>query len=211
MATTFLGKRVSQDRVNEVAGLDGSRGVYFGELEKALADLKVRTLTPTTHAYRTPDDFDADLVRLIRLVDEGRPVLIGIWSDPDAKHNADRWMCDHFVLLIGYDLERSILFVRDPNMERVREIGFEQFQNHRENKFGQVLDVPFRLCRSWRLANGTIVDGECVGVQDGHVRLRRETGNEKVVEMSALVPEDRQFLTSLTPLNAERRSSHRLP
>lgn len=73
MVTTFLGRLISQDKVNEAGGLDGKRGCHAEELITALRKLDVKIVSEKSWPGVTDDDSLAERGRLIAcLHDPGR-------------------------------------------------------------------------------------------------------------------------------------------
>ena len=142
MAAAYLGKSVTQDAVNAAGGLDGKRGVYSNELEKAISDLKLKT-APIAAAFADRSDDDAlfDRWRLIQALDRGHPVLLGIWADYENK--SANFNFDHFVLLVGYDLTKQAMIIDNPGGQKLWERTFEQFQKHRQTKTSLVYQIEF--------------------------------------------------------------------
>jgi hypothetical protein len=142
MAAAYLGKRHTQDQVNTAGGLDGKRGVYSNELEKAISDLKLKS-APIAAAFpdRNTDDALLDRWRLIQAIDLGHPVLLGIWSDYENK--SANFNFDHFVLLTGYDLATQAIIIDNPGGEKTWSRSFEQFDKHRRTKTNLVYQIEF--------------------------------------------------------------------
>ena len=144
MVTTFLGKRVSQDRVNKLAGLGGKRGVYASELERVIAQLKLKTAKRRSWPGRSNEDFILDRIRLTQAIERNHPVLLGIWYDCRNKTNADIWAFDHFVLLVGYDLKKRCFLIHDPARAKAcSQVSFDEFAKHRRTGSGQVYGIEF--------------------------------------------------------------------
>jgi len=142
MASAYLGKAVTQDQVNAAGGLDGKRGVYSNELEKAIRDLKLKS-APIAAAYpdRDADDALLDRWRLIQALDRGHPVLLGIWADYENK--SANFNFDHFVLLTGFDLTKQSMIIDNPGGQKSWIRTFEQFDQHRRTKTNLVYQIEF--------------------------------------------------------------------
>lgn len=142
MAAAYLGKPITQDNVNAAGGLDGKRGVYSNELETAIRDLKLKS-APIAAAFpdRNADDALLDRWRLIQAIGQGRPVLLGIWSDYENK--SANFNFDHFVLLTGYDLTKQAMIIDNPGGEKTWSRSFEQFDKHRCTKTNLVYQIEF--------------------------------------------------------------------
>ena len=197
MVSKYLGRPVTQDQVNAAGGLDGKRGVYSNELERAVVGLKLRAAPAAASLpHRTPEDAVADRWQLVRAIERNRPVLLGIWADPERKTNP-AWNFDHFVLLVGYDLRKQAMIVHDPGHDAFTEWSFTDFPKHRETRSHLVYQIEFPSMRAWTMKDGAKVDGEFVGCADGRVRLRDSAGGEKVVALADLSDADQEYIEKL--------------
>ena len=158
MATAYLGQRVAQDQVNEAARLQGRRGMYGSELEQVLASLKLAAEGIHGFANKSAEDQLLDRMRLLRALERRRPVLLGVWFDPQNKKNEGAWNFDHFVLLTGYDLEKEQFLVHDPGREAYHATSFQAFTEQRRNAAGGAYSVEFKLAR--KPASPASVEGE---------------------------------------------------
>jgi hypothetical protein len=192
MVTSYFGESVSQDRANELAGLNGARGVYGSELVKVIdKGLKLETAGRVGRACKTTADDLWDRVSLVRAVSEGRPVLLGFWGTPEKKNNEDHWAFDHFVLLVGYDLAKGIFLIHDPGLEEHKawQVKFSRFPAHRRNKFGGLFHIEFPPWRTWTRSEKKL-RAQFVAVEDGHVRLRDRSGRNLTVPLKELSKAD---------------------
>lgn len=213
MLTTFLGRPVSQDQANETAHLNGSRGIMAGELEEVVAALGLRTQGLVWRRLAGSEDAAlADRIRLIQALARSHPVLIGIWDDPDHKVNVAEWPFDHFVLAVGYDLDRGEMILHDPARRALRRVSFDEFARIRQNQLERAYQLEFRLFRHWQEKGGASYDAELVGWKGGKARLRPEHGSDILVAANNLSPADQAFLRQLGPIVEERpRSEELLP
>lgn len=135
MATAYRGGRIPQDAVNDAAKLRGKRGVHSDELERVLKKLGLPTAGQFLVKSKNSDAFAADIARLVGAIDRGNPVILGVWSDPNDKQNPEEWAFDHFVLLVGYDLEKRQMILHDPVGEKSWKVSFAEFVKLRSNRF----------------------------------------------------------------------------
>lgn len=194
MATRYRGEPVSQDRVNEVAGLRGARGVYGSELVNVIDErLKLETAGRTGRRCLRAEEHLWDRVCLVRALSQGRPVLLGVWCSPENKQNEAVWTFDHFVLLVGYDLEKGVFLINDPAYaERDHwEVTFERFPAHRTNRSGGLFHIEFPPWRTWTIA-GQKVRAEFVSNEKDQVRLLTQDGSDRAIPLKDLSDEDRE-------------------
>jgi len=144
MVTAYLGHRVTQDQINGAAGLQGRRGMHGTELEQVLAGLKLATERPHGFANKTAEDQLLDRMRLLRALERRRPMLLGVWFDPQKKQNEESWNFDHFVLLTGYDLEKERFLIHDPGREAYHAVSFGAFTERRTNRSGGAYGIEFK-------------------------------------------------------------------
>jgi hypothetical protein len=85
-----------------------------------------------------------DRMRLLRALERRRPVLLGVWFDPQKKNNEGTWNFDHFVLLTGYDLEKEQFLVHDPGREAYHAVSFAGLTEQRRNQAGGAYGVEFK-------------------------------------------------------------------
>ncbi len=195
MVSNYLGKPVKQDQVNAAGGLDGKRGVYSNELERAIADLKLKTgAVAAAYPDRDADDALLDRWRLIQALERGRPVLMGFWADPERK--SANFNFDHFVLLVGYNLDKGAMIIHDPGGEKLWERSFGQFAKHRQTRSNLVYQIEFPLQRMWTLADGKKIDATFSGFDADRVRLQSsaKTITPALADFSAA---DRELLEKL--------------
>lgn len=199
MVTTYFGEPVSQDRFNELAKLKTARGVYGEELVRVVdLVLKRETAGRAGRACRTATDRLWDRAGLVRAISEGRPVLLGFWANPERKTNEDHWAFDHFVLLIGYDLAKGIFLINDPgdNDGKAREIPFDRFAKHRENKFGGLFHIEFPPWRTWTIGERK-VRAQFLRLDDQQAALRASNGAETTIELKQLSEDDRKAIEQM--------------
>ena len=199
MVTTYFGACVTQDRFNELSGLNGVRGVYGRELVMVIDErLKMATTGRVGRACRTAADHLWDRISLVRAISEGRPVLLGFWGTPEKKQNEDRWAFDHFVLLIGYDLKKGHFLIHDPALSERDgwEVPFGRFALHRQNKFGGLFHIEFPPWRTWT-RGGKKLEALFVAAENGNVRLRERHGREVSVPLKELTDGDRTVIDRL--------------
>jgi len=199
MVTSYFGEPVSQDRVNEVAGLKGARGCYGRELVRVIDEsLRLETAGRVHRACRSAADHLWDRVSLVRALSLGRPVLLGVWGSPEQKHNEERWTFDHFVLLTGYDLERGRFLINNPGYASRDQgtVSFARFTAHRENKFGGLFHIEFPPWRTWTHGERRL-RAQFVNVEDGKVRLRGRDGREVSAPVKELSKADQTVIERL--------------
>jgi hypothetical protein len=200
MVTTYVGEPISQDRFNELAELKAARGVYGKELVQVIdGKLKMETAGRVGRACRTTADHLWDRVSLVRAISEGRPVLLGFWANPAKKTNEDHWAFDHFVLLVGYNLIKGVFLINDPGDRtgQAREVPFDLFAKHRENKFGGLFHIEFPPWRTWTVGERK-VRAQFVRTDDKQAVLRVSNGAESTVELKQLSEEDRKAIARLS-------------
>jgi hypothetical protein len=205
MVTSFLGESVTQDKVNEHAGLAGRRGVYGSELV-AVVDrtLKLKTAGRDGRGCRTALDAFRDRLLLLQALEASRPVLLGVWADPAHKHNEEQWAFDHFVLLVGYDLRKGAFLIHDPGRGASQEWTFTDFTKHRTNRFGGLFQMEFLPVRNWTVG-GKKLRAELLAAEKDSVTLKPEIGETQKVAAKDLGEEDRRFLEALTATADPRR------
>ena len=200
MATEFLGQPVAQERVNKLAGLHGQRGVYSNELVGTLSKLGLEQ-TPASSTFFVRDehlDYGLDLGRVLKALDRHRPVLLGLWADPDHKTNEDRWAFDHFVLAVGYDLKRQTLIIQDPGGRPGWNLAFEDFITHRTNKRRMLFSIEFPSSREWNV-NGRHFAAEYHGRDGADVILKPDRKPETAVKYADLSKDDQEFVERAGP------------
>jgi hypothetical protein len=195
MVSEYLARKVTQDDVNKAGGLDGKRGVYAEELEKAILQLKLKTAPVSAgFEYKTPEDMLLDFWQLVRDIDRNKPVLLGFWANPDKK--SEKFNFDHFVLLVGYDLTKQSMIIHDPAGEASWSILFAKFQRHRQTKTSMAYHIEFPFSRRWTLRDGKKIDSE--GMELAGEQLKLKVGqNFESVPIANLSDEDQAFLKKL--------------
>jgi hypothetical protein len=195
MATNYLGYTVDQDQANKLAGLRGQRGMYGGEMVRAVAKLNL-VQAPNTLSFSVRDeklDYALDLGRLLKSLDKHRPVLLGFWADPDQKQNEAKWAFDHFVLAVGYDLKKQTVLIQDPGNRPNWNLSFEDFLKHRTNKHKILFSVEFPAVREW-VIGGKKTEAEYLRREGAQVILKPTRRAEFPVNFTDLSKEDQEFV-----------------
>ena len=200
MATNYLGATVDQDSANKIAGLHGQRGMYGGEMMKAVTKLNL-VAAPAVYNYSVRDeklDYGLDLGRVLRALDHHRPVIVGIWYDPDKKQNETLWAFDHFVLVVGYDLKKQTLVIQDPGGRQDWNLSFEDFMKHRTNKHKILFSIEFPPTREWT-AGGKRFEAEYRGRDGAQVILKSAHRPEFSMPFADLSKDDQDFVERAGP------------
>jgi len=151
MITAYYGKQVSQNYIHDVmAELRGKdRGIYWSEdLEKTMKKMHIlfqggyRKITNTA-------GYADDIQCLAESVSKGEPVLIGIISLPGISNKIDEssQIFDHFVVFVGYDLRKKVVYLHDPGGTPFREMSFADFLKHRKNSSNEVYSLSIQGMR----------------------------------------------------------------
>jgi len=143
MVTAYFGRRVTQKKVHAACDVGRKRGAYSHELEEGIVKLGLKTADEFNFPGKRGSDFLEDRTALMRAIEEERPVLLGFWYNYKRKKNAGKWGFDHFVLLVGYDLRKSLFYIHDPARRRLWKVTFDDFVKHRKNRFGSVYRIEF--------------------------------------------------------------------
>lgn len=175
MVTTFLGRPISQDKVNEAGGLDGKRGCHAEELVTALRKLDVKIVSEKSWPGVTDDDCLADRVRLIACLRDHHPVLLGVSGHYQPQPKAATF--DHMVLLVGYDLVGERFIIHDPGRWPQWEISFPAFVHHRKNASGRLCQVEFALFRTWNTAANAEFPATLVALGERTIRVQPAAGD----------------------------------
>jgi len=145
MIAGYYGKPVSQEYVHDVmAGLAGrDRGIYWTEdLEKTMKKMQILFRGGYRKVSDTADYTD-DIQWLVQSVGKGEPVLIGIISLPGVSNKVDvnSEIFNHFVLFVGYDLRKKVIYLHDPGSIPLQEMSFIEFCAHRKNSSNEVYSL----------------------------------------------------------------------
>lgn len=184
MVTTFLGRPISQDKVNEAGGLDGKRGCHAEELVTALRKLDVKIVSEKSWPGVTDDDCLADRVRLIACLRDHHPVLLGVSGHYQPQPKAATF--DHMVLLVGYDLVGERFIIHDPGRWPQWEISFPAFVHHRKNASGRLCQVEFALFRTWNTAANAEFPATLVALGERTIRVQPAAGDAIELPIDAL-------------------------
>jgi len=195
MLSTFLDRPVSQDKVNELAGLGGKRGCHAEELVAVLNKLDLKIASDDGWPGRTPDDFLAERMRLLSCLQKNHPVLLGLWGRHQAQQPGTTF--DHIVLLIGYDLDRERLIIHDPGRWADWEVTFTDFIKHRQNSSGQLSQIEFALFRNWKTLDGTEISAALLEMNEQTLRLKPAKGDAITFSIDKLDPSGRAFVEKL--------------
>lgn len=195
MVTTFLGRPISQDKVNEAGGLDGKRGCHAEELITALRKLDVKIVSEQSWPGVTDDDSLAERVRLIACLHDHHPVLLGVSGHYQAKPTAATF--DHMVLLIGYDLVEERFIIHDPGRWPQWELSFPAFVHHRKNASGRLCQVEFALFRTWKTAAGAEYPATLVDLGERTIRVQPTTGDPTELPIDGLDLDSAGFVARL--------------
>ena len=76
---------------------------------------------------------------MIYHISNGRPVLVDQWSSMETKISKTR--LTHYRVIIGYDMDKQMIYVRDPRKNRPGEYSFSMFN--------ELWDVP--KVKNWML------------------------------------------------------------
>jgi hypothetical protein len=117
-ALVFLGKYVSQSDINRAGGGNGVVGLWSEDVVAALRNLNA----VFDSWWLESPDYDRYIEMIKGKIDSNYPVLIGVKINPTSHPN---WICDHFVLVVGYTAD-SFIF-NDPSARRTRT--FLEFKN----------------------------------------------------------------------------------
>ena len=175
MVSTFLGKPVAQDTVNELGGLDGKRGCYAQELIAALRKTDLQVVSEESWPGVTDDDFLAERIRLLSCLRDNHPVLLGVSGHYQPEPKAATF--DHMVLLVGYDLVGERFVIHDPGRWPQWEISFPAFVHHRKNTSGQLCQVEFGLFRTWKTGTAADLPATLLALGDRSIRVKPPAGD----------------------------------
>ncbi|MDA1085801.1 MAG: C39 family peptidase [Verrucomicrobia bacterium] len=195
MVSTFLDRPVSQDKVNELAGLAGKRGCHGEELAAVINKLELKIASAGSWPGATADDFVAERMRLLTCLRQNHPVLLGLWGNYQVQQAG--WTFDHIVLLIGYDLASERFIIHDPGRWPDWEVSFADFIKHRQNGRGQLSQIEFALFRNWKTLDGTEIAAELLELNDQTMRLKPATADAITLAIDKLDPPGRAFLEKL--------------
>jgi|LakMenEpi03Aug12_release.lakeMendotaPanAssembly.Ray.scaffolds.fasta_scaffold140300_2 hypothetical protein len=195
MVSAFLGRQVSQDKVNEAGGLDGKRGCHAQELIAALRKLDLPIVSEESWPGASDDDFLADRIRLIARLRDNHPVLLGISGihEPVTRNQT----FDHMVLLVGYDLVGERFVIHDPGRWPQWEVSFPAFVNHRRNTSRELCQVEFALFRTWKTGDGAELPGALVELGDRTIRIAPRAGAAVELAIADLDADSAGFVARL--------------
>ena len=195
MFSTFLDRQVSQDKVNELAGLGGKRGCYGEELSAVIKKLNLKIASEDGWPGKSEDDFIAERARLLACLQKNHPVILGIWGNYQTKQ--PRLSFDHIVLLIGYDLKNERFIIHDPGRMPDWEVPFTEFIKHRQNSRGELAQIEFALFKTWKMLDGTELPAELLEINDQNILLKPEKGDNITLAIDKLDAASMAFLEKL--------------
>jgi hypothetical protein len=195
MLSTFLGRPVSQDKVNELSGLGGKRGCHAEELVSVIKKLDLKIASEDSWPGVTEEDFFVERMRLLACLRRNHPVLLGVSGHYQARPVAASF--DHIVLLIGYDLVSGRFIIHDPGRWQNWEISFASFIKHRQNNSRVLCQIEFGLFRNWKTRDGEEIPAELLELNDQGIRLKPAKGGPVTLSMDKLDPSSSDFITRL--------------
>jgi hypothetical protein len=195
MLSTFLGRPLSQDQVNQMAGLGGKRGCYADELVGVINKLNLKIASDANWPGSTDEDFLADRMRLLGCLGRNHPVLLGVWGNPRAKTAGLAF--DHIVLLIGYDLASEKFIIHDPGRWPDWEVSFADFIAHRKSDGRALCQIEFSIFRTWKTLKGVDIPAELLELKDQTIRLKSEKAEVLTLSIAELDPACASFVEKL--------------
>jgi hypothetical protein len=192
MLSTFLGRPVSQDRVNELAGLGGKRGCYGNELAAVINKLGLKIASDESWPGSTDADFLVERMRLLACLQRHHPVLLGLWGRYEAKQAGISF--DHIVMLIGYDLQTERFIIHDPGRQPNWAVTFSDFIKHRQNSSGTLCQIEFALFRDWKTLDGKVISSELLELNDRTIQLKPAESGSITLDIDKLDPSGRAFV-----------------
>jgi len=111
---------------------------YYGvKLPREKIEKDIRTSTkgtslislleyPRTLGFKTEDKEKATINEVVSNIAKGRPVIVRQWMKPESKL---RQTDSHIRVVIGYDLDKQTIYMRDPNKSGLSTVSFQEFTN----------------------------------------------------------------------------------
>ena len=192
MLSTFLDRPVSQDQVNELAGLGGKRGCMGEELAAVIVKLGLKIASSESWPGRTDVDFLVERMRLLACLQQNHPVLLGLWGRYQAKQTGMTF--DHIVMLIGYDLQTERFIIHDPGRQPNWAVSFSDFIKHRQNSSGQLSQIEFALFRDWKTLDGKVLSAELLKLNARTIQLKPAESGSITLDIDKLDPSGKAFV-----------------
>src|SRR4030042_2537116 len=101
MVLNYWGLPVTRDRLKEAMDFDEKQGTSPGEMYRLPAVLGLAAA-----------QYTGDLPKLMENLSQGRPVIVNQWFNQQAKKAREM---THFRVVVGYDSDRRLFFLRDPD------------------------------------------------------------------------------------------------
>lgn len=109
----FFKLSVSQKKINQLANSPG-RGIYSNEVLAVLKKLKIPYIN-LTRKVDSQEKFIENI--LIENLKKKQPIFLGVKIYPDET---PKWVCDHFILLVGYnELTKELIYNSDNGRDRI--------------------------------------------------------------------------------------------
>lgn len=146
MITAYFGKRAGQHRLASAPGGGGRRGANGHQMMRTLKEFGIDYARDVWWPARDAGDFEEVRLRLIRAVEAGYPVLLGVWWNDERKRHDGLGPFDHYVVLVGYDIDEDVLIIHDPERSAMggrpfKRVSFEEFQRMGTNRFNRLFSV----------------------------------------------------------------------
>lgn len=146
MITAYFGKRAGQHRLATAPGGGGRRGANGLQMMRTLKEFGIDYARDVWWPARDAGDFEKARLRLIRAVEAGYPVLLGVWWNDQRKRHDGLGPFDHYVVLVGYDIDEDVLVIHDPERSAMggrpfKRVSFEEFRRMGTNRFKRLFSV----------------------------------------------------------------------
>ena len=110
--TEYLEQNISQKKINQLATKQ-NRGMYSNELIEVLKKLNIKFKNISFNSSKRTQFID----KIINKLNSGNPIILGVKIYPDEN---PKWVCDHFILLVGYNkTTNELIYNSNDNRERI--------------------------------------------------------------------------------------------
>ncbi len=149
MASAYFGKRISQDDVLVLGRHDSIPGVTVRHVMNAADAVGMEVDKTLWWPAQTAFLEKMNMRRLIRAIAAGHPVMVGVRWEFGHNDTSRIKFLDHFILVIGYDLDKKEIIFHDPETTEngggpSRRMSFDMFSKYRHASETKVLDLELK-------------------------------------------------------------------